>query len=195
MLTQPPPRRRAPLIAALVVVVVAAGFLAWSAVELMSAGSDVDRAKQDLAAANERLEDLRADDGVAISTARDQVLKAGQEAMVVMNTIDYRNIDAGMDAWERVTTGKLHDEVVKGRESSADAIANAKSVTKAELLSAAVEVVDERAGTATVIAALRVNVSVSGNEPTDKYMRLEGTLLRTEQGWKLDTIGQVPAAS
>lgn len=194
MLTQPRPRRRW-LIAALAVVVVAAGFLGWSAVELMSAGADVDRAKQDLAAANERMEDARADDGFAISTARDQVLKAGREAVVVMNTIDYRDVDAGFDAWERVTTGELHDEIVSGRERYRQAITNARSVTTATPLSIAVKAVDERAGTASVITALLVNVTVGDNVPTDKYMRLAGTLLRTEQGWKLDTIGEVPVIS
>ena len=43
-----------------------------------------------------------------------------------------------------------------------------------------------------MLVALRVNVTTAGNAPTDKYLRLEGTLLRTEQGWQLDSIGQVP---
>jgi Mce-associated membrane protein len=97
-----------------------------------------------------------------------------------------------MDAWERVTTGDLHDEVVNGREQSTKAITDARSVTEAKLLSAAVEDVNERAGTATVLVSVKVNVTVGSAAPTDRYMRLKCTVQRTGQGWKLDGLGQVP---
>jgi predicted DNA binding protein len=189
----PPPRRRLGglFVAALAVVVVAAGFLVWSAVDLMSAGSDVDDARQNVANANQHLKDLREDDAVEVTTARDAALDAGGKGAVVMNTLDYRNVDAGMDAWERVTTGDLHDEVVNGRAQSKKAITDAKSVTEAKLLSAAVEDVNAQAGTATVLVSVKVNVSVGAVAPTDKYMRLQCTLLRTGQDWKLNGIEQV----
>jgi Mce-associated membrane protein len=193
VLTQPPPRRRfgAPLIAALVIVMVAAGFLVWSVVDLTSAGSDVDDARQAVATANKHLKDLRADGAVEVTTARDEALDAASKGAVVMNTLDYRKVDAGMDAWERVTTGDLHDEVVNGREQSTKAITDARSVTEAKLLSAAVEDVNERAGTATVLVSVKVNVTVGSAAPTDRYMRLKCTAQRTGQGWKLDGLGQV----
>lgn len=183
----------APLVAVLVVVVVAAGFLVWSVVGLVSAGADVDEAKQAVATATEHLEDLREDDTIAVKTARDEAHEAARTAVVTMNTLDYREADAGLDAWEAASTGELHDEIVRTRAESRRAIVDAKSVTKATVLSSAVEAVDDRAGTATVLAAVRVTVSTAGNEPTDKYQRLQCTLLRTEQGWKLDSLGQVPA--
>ena len=181
--------------AALAVVVVAAGFLVWSVVDFVAAGSDVDRAKQDLAAATERLEDARDDDGVAIGSARDAALDAARRAVVVMNTVDYHSVDAGLDQWLDVTTGSLHDEVVSGRAESKKAIQNAKSVTKAKVLGAAVQEVDERADTATVLVSLHVDVSIGGAPPTSKFMRIRATMLRTEKGWKMDGIGQVPFGS
>lgn len=176
MLTAPRPTRRpgGPLVAALTLVVVATGFLAWSAVEFLSAGSAVDDARTDLAAATERLEDQREDDTVAIRTARDEALEAGRAAVVVMNTLDYRDVDAGLDKWVEITTGSLHDEVVAGRAQSRQAIENARSVTKAKAASSAVKEVDERAGTATVLVALQVDVSTGGAAPTTKYMRIQG---------------------
>jgi Mce-associated membrane protein len=177
-----------PLIAALALVLVAVGFLAWSAVGFVSAGSDVDRARADLAAARER----HGSGADPVKTARDEALRAAQDAVVVMNTLDYRDVDAGLDKWTEVTTGSLHDEVVNGRAQSEQAIENAQSVTKATVLSAAVKAVDARAGTATVLVALKVNVSTGGAAATDKFMRMQGTLLRTDQGWKLDGLGQVP---
>lgn len=196
MLTDPPRRRPGPLlVAALVLAVAAAGFLTWSVVDLVSTGNDVDRARDNLAAAREHLEDLREDDAIAIKTARDEAAKAGRDAIVAMNTLDYHEIDAGLDDWERVTTGALHDEVVNGRAASKTAITNARSVTKAEVLSSAVAAVDERAGTATVLVSLKVNVVVKDIAPSDKFMRIKGTLTRTGEGWKLDGIGQVAYGS
>lgn len=193
MLTPPPRRRLGGLfIAALAVVVVAAGFLVWSVVDLTSAGADVDDARQDVATANQHLKDLRDDDSVKVTTARDAALDAGGKGAVVMNTLDYRTVDAGMDAWERITTGDLHDQIVNGRTQSKQAITDAKSVTEAKLLSAAVEDVNEQAGTATVLVSMKVNVTVGSAAPIDKYMRLKCTLLRTGQDWKLNGIGQVP---
>jgi Mce-associated membrane protein len=190
----PPPRRRfgGLFVAALAVVVLAAGFLAWSVVDLTSAGADVDDARQDIATANQHLKDLREDGSVKVATARDAALDAGGKAAVGMNTLDYREVDAGLDAWERLTTGDLHDQVVNGREQSKQAITNAKSVTEAKLLSAAVEDVNEQAGTATVLVAVKVNVTVGSAAPADRFMRLKCTLLRTEQGWRLNGIEQVP---
>jgi Mce-associated membrane protein len=132
------------------------------------------------------------DDSLSYSRTRDEVNRVGQAAVVTMNTLDYRTVDQGLKDWETATTGGLHDEVVKGKKSSRDAIVAAQSVTKATVLSSAVSELDDRAGQASVLVALKVNVTVKGQEPTDKYMRLAGKLQRTEDGWKLYEIGQVP---
>lgn len=197
MLNQPPARRRfGPLlVAALVLVLVAAGFLVWSVVGLVSAGADVDRAGDKLAAANERLDDARHDDDLEFDTARDEALRAARTGVATMNTLDYREVDADLGEWEQVSTGALHDEIVDARTRSRQTIVDAKSVTKATVLSSAVKAVDARAGTATVLVAVRVNVSTGTTAPADKYLRFQSTLLRTEQGWKLDSIGQVAYSS
>jgi Mce-associated membrane protein len=70
----------------------------------------------------------------------------------------------------------------------------AQSVTKATVLSSAVLELDERAGKAIVMVAIKMNVTTKGAEPTDKYQRIEGSLVRTEDGWKLEGIGVVPIA-
>jgi Mce-associated membrane protein len=131
------------------------------------------------------------DDSLRYSQVRDEVNRVGQAAVVTMNTLDYRKVDEGLKDWETATTGKLHDEVLKGKQSSRDAIVAAESVTKATVLSSAVAELDDRAGQASVLVALKVHVTVKGEEPRDKFMRLAGKLQRTEDGWKLYEIGQV----
>jgi Mce-associated membrane protein len=132
------------------------------------------------------------DDSLEYSKVRDEVNRVGQAAVVTMNTLDYRKVDAGLKDWETATTGALHEEVVKGKATSRDAILAAESVTKATVLSSAVSELDDRAGQASVLVALKVNVTVKGEEPKDKFMRLAAKLQRTDDGWKLYEIGQVP---
>jgi Mce-associated membrane protein len=134
------------------------------------------------------------DDSLAYSRVRDEVNRVGQAAIVTMNTLDYRKVDQGLKDWETATTGALHDEVLKGKATSRDAIVAAESVTKATVLSSAVAELDDRAGQASVLVALKVHVTVKGEEPRDKFMRLAAKLQRTEDGWKLYEIGQVPYA-
>lgn len=132
------------------------------------------------------------DDSLQYSQARDEVNRVGVAAVVTMNTLDYRKVDQGLKDWETATTGALHDEVVKGKAESKAAIVQVESVTDPTVLSSAVTELDERAGQASVMVALKVNVTVKGQKPVDKYLRLEGKLQRTEDGWKLYGIGEVP---
>lgn len=131
------------------------------------------------------------DDSLSFSQVRDEVNRVGQAAIVTMNNLDYRKVDQGLKDWETATTGKLHDEIVKGKKTSRDAIVAAQSVTQATVLSSGVSELDDRAGQASVLVALKVHVTVKGEQPTDKFMRLAGKLQRTADGWKLYEIGQV----
>lgn len=132
------------------------------------------------------------DDSLSYSQTRDEVNRVGVASVVTMNNLDYRKVDQGLKDWEAATTGALHDEVLKGKAASREAIVAAESVTDATPLSSAVSELDERAGQASILVALRVNVKVKGEEPKDKFMRLAAKLQRTEDGWKLYEIGQVP---
>ena len=132
------------------------------------------------------------DDSLAYSQARDEVNRVGQAAVVTMNTLDYRRVDQGLKDWETATTGALHEEVLNLKDQSKQTIVQAQSVTKATVLSSAVKELDDRAGKAIVLVAIKVNVQTKGAEPTDKFQRIEGSLQRTEDGWKLDGIAQVP---
>jgi len=134
------------------------------------------------------------DDGLTYSSSRDEVDRVARAAIVTMNTLDYRKLDQGLANWSDATTGALHDEITKLTAENKQQLMEAKSVTKAVVRSSAVRELDERAGKATVIAAIKTTVSTGGGEPTDKYQRIEASLVRTDAGWKLDGIGKVPYA-
>jgi Mce-associated membrane protein len=166
------PRLPTVLLAVGVALVVAAAAVAvWFGVTWISAGTD---------------------DSLAFSNERDEVTQQAEVAIATMNTLDYKNVDAGLKRWESVTAGALHDELVNRKTSSKQAIEQAKTTTEAQVRSSAVTELNTQTGTATIIAAVRVQVTVEGQAPVEKWMRIEGSMIRTGDGWKLQGLTQVP---
>lgn len=159
--------------AALTLALVAGGTAAW-------AGTDWYRAAHD--------------DSAAYAVQRDEALTAGEQAVQNLNTLDHRTVDSGLDLWESSTTGDLHKQLVDGRTAFAKQVKSAGTVTTARVLSGAVTELDERAGRARVLVALRVTVRASTGS-TDKDSRMLGELTRTGGRWKLSDLGQAPVGS
>jgi Mce-associated membrane protein len=171
----PRPRWLSPLLLGAIALVVAAAAVAiWFGVSWARAGNDstVDRAK-----------------------SRDEVARIASSAIVTFHTLDFHKADETLGNWEAASTGPLHDQVVGSKDSSKKTIEAAKTVAKPTMLSLAVTDLNEFDGTATVIAAVKVEVSTEGHPgQTPKYLRIQGSLQRTGSGWKLSGIGQVDFA-
>ncbi len=135
------------------------------------------------------------DDALSYSRTRDDVLRAGEQAIQNLNTLDYRTAQQGIRVWEDSTTGDLHNQLVSGSSTFLDQIAAAKTVTVAKVLDGAVTELDEHAGKASVIVAVDITVTPETGQPTDKRERLSGQLTRTSTGWKLSAVGQVPVSA
>lgn len=132
------------------------------------------------------------DDAASFARARDDALAAGEQAVQNMNTLDHRSLEKGLDSWEQSTTGDLRSQLVDGRDAFAEQIAAARTVSTAKVLSGAVTELDQRAGRAGVMVAIRVTVTAPKGEPAVKESRLLGSLTRTTDGWKLSALGQAP---
>ncbi|MDT0430862.1 hypothetical protein [Streptomyces salyersiae] len=139
--------------------------------------------------------DAAHDDAAAYAEARDDALAAGEQAVQNMNTLDHAHLEKGLDSWEASTTGDLHRQLVEGREAFVKQIEAAKTVSTAKVLSGAVTELDDRAGRAGVMVALRVTVSAPEGEPAVKESRMLGQLTRTSEGWKLSALGQAPVGN
>lgn len=189
-----PPRRRGPLLTAVALVVVVAGVAVWALVALVSANGDLADAERDRSAAESRLAEVRADDDIAFTRARDEVTAAARDAVVVLNTLDHRELDEGLAAWAEVTTGALHEEVTGLPAESRQQLLDAQSVTSAEMLAVAVRELDERAGTATVLTSVKLSVTIRDDRQPVRYDRGRTTLTRTDDGWKVDSMSSVPYA-
>jgi Mce-associated membrane protein len=126
---------------------------------------------------------------------RDQVLQAGEQAVVNFDTLDYRKVSQGLNLWEQSSTGTLHSEIAAGRTQFEQQITQAKTVTTAKILDGALTSLNARAGTATIIVAVQVTVTPAKGTPVVKQSRLAGRLARTPSGWKLSALGPVPVGT
>ncbi|WP_435599896.1 hypothetical protein [Streptomyces sp. C10-9-1] len=132
------------------------------------------------------------DDAAAFAHTREEVLAAGRQTVRNLNTLDHRDLRRGLDGWEDSATGDLHDQLTDGRAAFEKQIREAGTVTEASVLSAAVTELDERAGKARVLVALRITVTAPEGEPVRKESRMLAALTRTPGGWKLSALGQAP---
>jgi Mce-associated membrane protein len=129
---------------------------------------------------------------VAYAEVRDAALQDGQSAIINFNTLDYQDVDRGLQRWEDNSTGALRDEVRQGRLDYATRIVQAKSTTTARILDAGIVELDDRAGKARMIAVVQVTVTINGQQPTNKQDRYQAELTREGEKWKLSGLGIVP---
>ncbi|MEB3368710.1 nuclear transport factor 2 family protein [Saccharopolyspora mangrovi] len=129
---------------------------------------------------------------VAYAETRDEALQQGQEAIINFNTLDYKDVDRGLQRWEDNSTGALRDEVKQGRKDYATRIQQAKSTTSARVLDAGIVELDENAGKARMIAVMQITVTVEGQPPANKQDRYQAELTREGDVWKISGLGTVP---
>ena len=135
------------------------------------------------------------DDSLAYSRDRDTVLRAAEQGVQNMNTLDYRKVDQGLAGWEDSSTGDLHQELVQGRAQFTAQVQLAKTTTTAKILDGAVTELDDRTGKASAIVAVQIIVTPPKGTPTTKQSRMRAQLTRTPSGWKLSALGQAPVGS
>ncbi|MFE2826985.1 hypothetical protein [Streptomyces sp. NPDC059271] len=134
----------------------------------------------------------RSDDALAYGRARDAALDDGRHALAVLNTLDassQKRAEVGVRAWRTVSTGPLRDELGGTRPRTGPSARGA-------VTDAAVTALDTRAGTAKLIATVRVDVTPVGSRTaTPERKRLEAVLARDEDGqWRVRALSAVPQA-
>jgi Mce-associated membrane protein len=135
------------------------------------------------------------DESLAYSRDRDTVLRAAEQGVQNMNTLDYRRVDQGLASWEDSSTGDLRRQLVEGRAQFAAQVRLARTVTTARILDGAVTELDDRAGKAGAIVAVQITVTPPTGAPTTKQSRMRAQLTRTPSGWKLSALGQAPVGT
>jgi Mce-associated membrane protein len=135
------------------------------------------------------------DESLRYSQTRDEVLRAGEQAVQNLNTLDYRNLNQGLKLWQDSTTSELYREIVQGRAGFERALREGKTITSAKVLEAAVTELDVHAGKASVIVGIQITVTPPKGNPAIKKPRLMGELTRTSTGWKLSALAMAPVGA
>jgi Mce-associated membrane protein len=105
--------------------------------------------------------------------------------------VDASHPDAARTQWLDATAGDLHEQLKRTGTRKDTGTASAR----ATVTDAALTALDNRAGTAELIATVRVETTPGDGEPTGTdRKRLEATLARTGDGWKVTALTAVPVA-
>lgn len=135
------------------------------------------------------------DDSRAYSRLRDEVLRSGRQAVINLNTLDYRNFNEGLRNWQNSTTAELYQEIVQGRSRLERDVTRSRTVSSAKVLEAALTELDDHAGKASIIAAVQLTVTPGSGQPAVQRVRLMGQLTKTSTGWKLSALGRAPVGT
>ncbi|MFD0904828.1 hypothetical protein [Actinomadura sediminis] len=126
---------------------------------------------------------------------RAAVLRAAERHIAVLNSMDGTRVDAGLRGWLDATTGPLHAQLRRDEAANRRKIGASGTDADATVTGVAVTSLDEAAGKAEVIAAVRVRLTLRGGEPTMQRKRFAAELARTPQGWKLEALASVPVGA
>ncbi|WP_329125848.1 hypothetical protein [Streptomyces sp. NBC_01465] len=132
------------------------------------------------------------DDSLTYSASRDAALSAGRERVAQLNTLDVSHTDDGLKQWLDASTGALHDKLESTRATDRTTLAKAGTSARGTVTDAALTALDDRAGTASMIATVTVAITPKSGSATSDRKRFEASLARTPDGWKVTALNAVP---
>ncbi|WP_026360964.1 hypothetical protein [Amycolatopsis nigrescens] len=132
------------------------------------------------------------DDALGYARTRGEVLDAGRTQVAELSSLDYHQVDQGIARWVDSSTGALRDRLAATDENTRKTLAQGGTVATGKVLDAAISELDTRAGTAKMLASVEITLAKEGAAPTTKRNRFAAGLTRTDGGWKLSALDQVP---
>ncbi|MGW1407784.1 hypothetical protein [Streptomyces sp. NPDC002403] len=140
----------------------------------------------------------RGDESLAYAKSRDAALADGKHRLALLNTLDAkdaRSVDSGLGAWLDSSTGPLHDQLGRTRSKDARELTKSGATARGKVTDAALTALDERTGTAGMIATVDVEVTPRSGKAGTERKRFEATLARTPDGWKVKALTAIPVGS
>ncbi|MFI5770212.1 hypothetical protein ACIA74_16960 [Streptomyces sp. NPDC051658] len=140
----------------------------------------------------------RGDDSLAYAKHRDVALADGKHRLALLNSLDAKDagsVDSGLGAWLDSSTGPLHDQLGRTRSKDAKELTESGATARGKVTDAALTALDERTGTAEMIATVDVEVTPRTGKAGTERKRFEATLARTPDGWKVKALTAIPVGS
>jgi len=122
---------------------------------------------------------------------RDTAVVEGTSAVETMTSMDGRDVAAGIKAWQSVSTGVLHDQLLSVGDDEQKMLSDQGKIASGRVVQAALTDLTDRS--ATLIAAVEVTVkSADGSEdPAVKRNRFSADLVLVNGEWKIENLQQV----
>lgn len=137
----------------------------------------------------------RGDDTLAYAKARDAALTDGKRHLTRLTSLDGSDagsVKTGLTGWLDASTGPLHEQLERTRSKDAGELTKSGATARGKVTEAALTALDERAGTASLIATVDVEVSPRTGKGGTQRKRFEATLARTGDGWKVEALTAIP---
>ncbi|MFJ8399391.1 hypothetical protein ACIQ9K_02850 [Streptomyces microflavus] len=133
----------------------------------------------------------RSDRTLSYAKARDAALAQGKRHLATLNSLDGKDatsVTTGLRAWRDSSTGPLHDQLKRSSAADARTLTTAGDTARGKVTSAALTALDDRTGTAELIATVDVRVTPRTGTPGTQRKRFTATLARTGDGWKVKAL-------
>ncbi|MET9976416.1 hypothetical protein ACFYOI_21350 [Streptomyces microflavus] len=133
----------------------------------------------------------RSDRTLSYAKARDAALAQGKRHLATLNSLDGKDatsVTTGLRAWRDSSTGPLHDQLKRTSAADARTLTTAGDTARGKVTSAALTALDDRTGTAELIATVDVQVTPRTGAPGTQRKRFTATLARTGDGWKVKAL-------
>ncbi len=131
------------------------------------------------------------DSGLAYGRLRDTVTVQARQDIVVLTSLDTKDLQRGLEAWQSVSTGVLHDQLATMPDTQKKLLTDSGATTTGKVIDAVVSELDDRAGTALVLAAVELTVVGKDGNPSVKRNRYKADVQRDGDRWKLAQLQQV----
>ncbi|MEU8675171.1 hypothetical protein [Streptomyces sp. NPDC048560] len=137
----------------------------------------------------------RGDDTLSYAKARDAALADGRRHLARLNSLDGSDagsVRTGLSAWLDSSTGPLHEQLRRTRGTDAGELTKSGVTARGKVTDAALTALDERTGTAALIATVDVEVTPRTGQGGTQRKRFEASLARTGDGWKVKALTAIP---
>ena len=131
------------------------------------------------------------DEAFGYAKLRDTVTVQARQDIVVMNSLDSATTDASLQAWLSVSTGVLHDQLAQIPDVQKKALTDSGATTTAKVVDGVLTELDDRAGTARMIASVELTVKAKDGTTSVKRNRFSADLTLDGDRWKLSQLEQV----
>ncbi|NBH07075.1 hypothetical protein [Amycolatopsis sp. SID8362] len=132
-----------------------------------------------------------ADDNADLAASREAVVKAGGNALKAYTEVDYQDLDGFFARQKSVSDDKMAQQIDQSAPTFRKALADAKTKVTTDVQDIAVEELDDHEGKASFLAAIATTVT-QGDKSSAKPLRLEVSMTRVGDAWKLSGIDSVP---